>query len=734
MKHAIAAILLAAPAAAQVIEDYEHGNEGLYLTVAGTADTLNVTGGAARNGAFGAEFVQGVGPSWRLNPAIQTAPGNVYRVFVRVRGGLANNGRSYLGVGATGGGAWSAVFAPNTSQIILQNNTGFGFVTAATAAATIAADTWYQMELDWSLSGDMVVSLLDEAGTSVLASTPSVATGFTSKGGVILRGFTTNVAAFHDFDTLRKRVSGVSVTDDLPGTFVDISGTGTALNLADDGEVDIPTTVGNALLAAGTARVGSNGGVRFDGAGTQLGFTNLPLPSVDVFNGGQALLPFWDDVNTVGGTVGNVYWQEIGNTLYVQWDDVGFFLDAVNRATFQLQVHASGPAYAQFLYTDVENVRAAGGGSATIGYQAGATGTNTVQYSLDAPAAVRNGTVLSVVDRKALLFTDTRPGSWIEISGTGTPLNLTDDGEVDIPTTVGNSLFLAGMARVGSNGGVRFAGTGLELGFTNAEIPSASAFSGQQTLLPFWDDVNTVGGTVGNVYWQEVGSTLVVQWDNVGFFNDAVNRATFQLQVHATGDVPAQFVYRDVTSARADRGGSATIGYQGGLVGGNAPYSFNTQSVGNGTVLSLVQANREVGASYCVANPNSTGRPGELVLSGTASVSANDLRLHAIRLPNNAFGYFIASTTTGFVPNAGGGMGNICLGGNIGRGVGGMVLNTGGNGQFTILANLSSIPQPGGPVAGLPGETWNFQAWHRDSVGGVATSNLTNAAQVQLQP
>ena len=31
------------------------------------------------------------------------------------------------------------------------------------------------------------------------------------------------------------------------------------------------------------------------------------------------------------------------------------------------------------------------------------------------------------------------------------------------------------------------------------------------------------------------------------------------------------------------------------------------------------------------------------------------------------------------------------------------------------------------------GETWNFQTWHRDSVGGIATSNFTNGLAVTFQ-
>lgn len=80
---------------------------------------------------------------------IPTAPGNVYSFYVRLRGGVASNGRSFVGVGAdAANGAWSAVFAPNTNAIILQNNTGFGFIDVASAPATIVPDVWYQMRLD----------------------------------------------------------------------------------------------------------------------------------------------------------------------------------------------------------------------------------------------------------------------------------------------------------------------------------------------------------------------------------------------------------------------------------------------------------------------------------------------------------------------------------------------------------------------------------------------------------
>lgn len=190
-----------------------------------------------------------------------------------------------------------------------------------------------------------------------------------------------------------------------------------------------------------------------------------------------------------------------------------------------------------------------------------------------------------------LTIVNTIAGTFTDISGTGTALNLADDAEVDINTTVGNSLFAAGIARVGSNGGVRFAGPGTDLSFTNAALPAAGNFGlTSQVLDSFWDDINTVGGTVGNIYWQEIGNVLFVQWQNAGFFGGTSNDvATFQLQVHGSGSPAlAQFLYTDIEGTRAGGGSSATIGYQGGGIQNDVQWSFNTASVSNGTVLSLV--------------------------------------------------------------------------------------------------------------------------------------------------
>ncbi|MDG1984154.1 MAG: hypothetical protein P8M11_06290, partial [Planctomycetota bacterium] len=72
--------------------------------------------------------------------------------------------------------------------------------------------------------------------------------------------------------------------------------------------------------------------------------------------------------------------------------------------------------------------------------------------------------------------------------------------------------------------------------------------------------------------------------------------------------------------------------------------------------------------------------------------------------------------------------------GAIGRYVGpGQIVNSGATGEVTLPLDLTQTPQPTGFVSVQPGETWNFQAWYRDSVGGSATSNFTDGLSITFQ-
>ncbi|MEM9379697.1 MAG: DUF4886 domain-containing protein [Planctomycetota bacterium] len=142
-----------------------------------------------------------------------------------------------------------------------------------------------------------------------------------------------------------------------------------------------------------------------------------------------------------------------------------------------------------------------------------------------------------------------------------------------------------------------------------------------------------------------------------------------------------------------------------------------------------------IGTRYCVpAVPNSTLSAGRMDALGSVRVLDRSVRLRATLLPPSAFGFFLTSRTQGLVPMAGGSAGNLCLGGDIGRYVGpGQILDSGSGGRFELDLALEATPTPTGLVSITAGEAWSFQAWHRDSVGGQATSNFTDAVRVAFE-
>ena len=140
---------------------------------------------------------------------------------------------------------------------------------------------------------------------------------------------------------------------------------------------------------------------------------------------------------------------------------------------------------------------------------------------------------------------------------------------------------------------------------------------------------------------------------------------------------------------------------------------------------------RCVPANYCSANPNSSGKPGRMDPEGSPFVGENAFVLVALDLPANRLGYFLGSRTSGFVPDFGGGSGNLCLAGTILRfstPPTGEVGNSGPQGELRFQPDLGSFPQ--GFVV-LVGETWYFQAWFRDvTSSGAPTSNTSDGIEV----
>ena len=110
------------------------------------------------------------------------------------------NGRAYFGFGTTVNGTLSAVLAPNTRQLLIQSDAGFGtFTNLASVAQSYQANHWYLVSVAWGKSGTVTVNLYDSNGTSLLKSV-TVATGDTTPARFAFRA----IGSAQDWDTVRR--------------------------------------------------------------------------------------------------------------------------------------------------------------------------------------------------------------------------------------------------------------------------------------------------------------------------------------------------------------------------------------------------------------------------------------------------------------------------------------------------------------------------------------------------
>ena len=164
-------------------------------------------------------------------------------------------------------------------------------------------------------------------------------------------------------------------------------------------------------------------------------------------------------------------------------------------------------------------------------------------------------------------------GGFVDISGSGTPLGLGDDGEANVTMPFSVTLYgtTSNQLRVGNNGAILFGATAGDVGFTNTPLPMAGA---GPMIAPLWDDFD---GTQGDVYHGTVGTApnrqFVVQWHNRAHYPGSGNTdgATFEVVFdEATGGISFEYLdvaYSAVGNVSSDpddctNGVCATIGLQ----------------------------------------------------------------------------------------------------------------------------------------------------------------------------
>jgi len=208
--------------------------------------------------------------------------------------------------------------------------------------------------------------------------------------------------------------------------------------------------------------------------------------------------------------------------------------------------------------------KVAGDGLYTGSWTPDALGLTTVTFT-----ALHNGSTYiktvsgDVVEFMGYHYDDSVPFGWIDISGTGTPLNLPDDDRayLSIPFPVSFYDISYSSIGVGSNGHILFLDA--DSAYTNSCIPSDVSYC-DTFIASFWDDLNPSAG--GQVYWQVLGTApqrmLVVQYQDVPHYSN-IGAITFQMILHEDSpDILMQYLDVSFEFAGLDFGASATVGLQ----------------------------------------------------------------------------------------------------------------------------------------------------------------------------
>ncbi|MDX2359740.1 MAG: T9SS type A sorting domain-containing protein, partial [Crocinitomicaceae bacterium] len=237
--------------------------------------------------------------------------------------------------------------APNPFNIITAGLISGDFDWTENGSAT-------EWELEWGTPG-----FTPGAGTTMLTSNnPETVGGLTSNSfyeiyvqSVCAPGDTSALTGPILFNTYNQGIYMDGDTDCPTSGFVDISATGTATGLTDDGTVNV--TLPFSLLYQGTimttAFISNNGAIELNSPG------GIPLGGIVSGTTDDGLYPFWDDLDS---ETGDVYYETIGTTpsqvFIVQWEQRPHFSGVVGQnVTFQVQIEeATGEIY--FVYTDTE--------------------------------------------------------------------------------------------------------------------------------------------------------------------------------------------------------------------------------------------------------------------------------------------------------------------------------------------------------------------------------------------
>jgi hypothetical protein len=219
------------------------------------------------------------------------------------------------------------------------------------------------------------------------------------------------------------------------------------------------------------------------------------------------------------------------------------------------------------------------------------------------------------------------------------------------------------------------------------------------------------GASPGQVFWQVTSAATL---NGISFSGTVIAQAAITLGINVVLD----------GRALATAAGAVTMA-------GNATINVPCVDV---QPLLLTGSVEIVGNSYCSSPINSIGQQSELSAIGSDLASDGDLTLTVTQVPEGQMGFLLASQTKSLLVNPASSSGNLCLGGDLARFNRSGEIGLAVGGSFSLNMPLSDFPEhPGFGAPVMPGDTWNFQYWHRDAVDGSNTSNFSNGLEILIR-
>lgn len=235
---------------------------------------------------------------------------------------------------------------------------------------------------------------------------------------------------------------------------------------------------------------------------------------------------------------------------------------------------------------------------------------------------------------------DTATYNFVDVSVSGTALDLSDDGAAAITMPFAFSFYGSSSSDlcVGNNGGLYFnVASCSSFPYNNQALPTTSL--SDPSILPYWDDMLANG----TIYYDTVGAApnrqFVVDYKDKFSYGDSGDPtgqtgATFEAILNEA-DGSIDFEYQTTTfggvASNYDNGVSATVGLQSTSTFANQ-YSYNTASLSDGlaihwtpitatTYSSSAAATLDVGSPTMITTPNGVTGFSPTVPAGSSATS-----------------------------------------------------------------------------------------------------------------